>query len=147
MLLIVFFIHQVSLGATVRLGSGTIRTTQIVRPVTFSISKMRYVKNSPIYILLSRKKRKKIMIIIIIIIIIIINCGLWDLLDVKSEAGLLLAIMSFRPQTYATKPQGLVDSSKSLNIWSLLHGIEPHKHLPLSFYDKKLGFITEFGIF
>ena len=132
MLLIVFFIHQVSLGATVRLGSGTIRTTQIVRPVTFSISKMRYVKNSPIYILLSRKKRKKIMIIIIIIIIII-NCGLWDLLDVKSEAGLLLAIMSFRPQTYATRPQGLVDSSKSLNIWSLLHGIEPHKHLPLSF--------------
>ena len=147
MLLIVIFIHQVSLGATVRLGSGTIRTTQIVRPVTFSISKMRYVKNSPLYILLSRKKRKKIMIIIIIIIIIIINCGLWDLLDVKSEAGLLLAIMSFRPQTYATKPQGLVDSSKSLNIWSLLHGIEPHKHLPLSFYDKKLGFITEFGIF
>ena len=146
MLLIVFFIHQVSLGATVRLGSGTIRTTQIVRPVTFSISKMRYVKNSPIYILLSRKKRKKIMIVIIIIIIII-NCGLWDLLDVKSEAGLLLAIMSFRPQTYATRPQGLVDSSKSLNIWSLLHGIEPHKHLPLSFYDKKLGFITEFGIF
>ena len=47
MLLIVFFIHQVSLGATVRLGSGTIRTTQIVRPVTFSISKMRCVKNSP----------------------------------------------------------------------------------------------------
>ena len=25
--------------------------------------------------------------------IIIINCGLWDLLDVKSEAGLLLAII------------------------------------------------------
>ena len=72
MLLIVFFIHQVSLGATVRPGSGTIRTTQIVRPVTFSISKMRYVKNSPIYILLSRKKRKKIMIRIVIIIIIII---------------------------------------------------------------------------
>ena len=72
--------------------------------------------------------------------IIIINCGLWDLLDVKSEAGLLLAIMSFRPQTYAKRPHGLVD------IW-LLHGIEPHKHLPLSFYDKKLGFITEFGIF
>ena len=72
---------------------------------------------------------------------------MWDLLDVKSEAGLLLAIMSFRPQTYATRPQGLVDSSKPLNIWSLPHGIEPHKHLPLSFYDKKLGFITEFGIF
>lgn len=78
--------------------------------------------------------------------IIIINCGLWDLLDVKSEAGLLLAIMSFRPQTYAKRPHGLVDSSKSLNIW-LLHGIEPHKHLPLSFYDKKLGLITELGIF
>ena len=88
-----------------------------------------------------------IIIIIIIIIMMIINCGLWDLLDVKSEAGLLLAIMPFRPQTYATRPQGLVDNSKSLNIWSLLHGIEPHKHLPLSFYDKKLGFITEFGIF
>ena len=72
---------------------------------------------------------------------------MWDLLDVKNEAGLLLAIMSFRPQTYATRPQGLVDSSKSLNIWSLLHGIEPHKHLPLSCYDKKMGFITEFGIF
>ena len=63
--------------------------------------------------------------------IIIISCGLWDLLDVKSEAGLLLAIMSFRPQTYAKRPHGLVDSSKSLNIW-LLHGIEPHKNLPFS---------------
>ena len=40
-----------------------------------------------------------IIIIIIIIIMMIINCGLWDLLDVKSEAGLLLTIMPFRPQT------------------------------------------------
>ena len=49
--------------------------------------------------------------------IIIINCGLWDLLDVKSEAGLLLAIMSFRPQTYAKRPHGLVDSLFQAPRW------------------------------